>query len=69
MNDDTKNTKMGENGICNSQELSEKRLRKDSFKFCNNEDGFNSNLAFFSLKRKGSLDDTMLQKKVKRENS
>ena len=65
----SKDMKMFESMDPNLQVLSEKKLRKDSFKLCNNEENFNGNLAFFSLKRKGSLDETMLQKKVKRDNN
>lgn len=50
---------------CNLED-SEKKPRKDSFKRYNNEEYFN-NFGLFSLKRKGSLDESMLQKKVKRD--
>lgn len=47
-------------------EAIEKKPRKDSFKRYNNEEYFN-NFGLFSLKRKGSLDESMLQKKIKRD--
>lgn len=48
------------------QQSLEKKPRKDSFKLYNNEE-INGNLAYFSYKRKASLDESMLQKKLKKD--
>jgi len=63
-----KEAKMNEMMNFNGQDLSEKKPRKDSFKFCHDEN-LGGNVGIFSLKRKGSLDESMLQKKVKKENN
>ena len=61
----TKDEKNDESMFSSLQQTSEKKPRKDSFKLYNNEE-INNNLAFFSYKRKASLDESMLQKKVKK---
>ena len=55
-----------ENINLNGHDSSSKKPRKDSFKFCQDE---SIGMGLFSLKRKGSLDENMLQKKVKREGN
>lgn len=57
---------VNESQISQIQEYSDQKIRKDSFKLCNNEENFSS-FNFFSLKRKASLDESMLQKKIKRD--
>ena len=57
-----------ENINSNGHDSSSKKPRKDSFKFCHDE-SIGGGMGLFSLKRKGSLDESMLQKKVKREGN